>query len=384
MKPVAVLLTTAFAVVALSVTVWLGRYQGVVPAIPISSGSPAPAVSSGLELPTTGPFGKAVANETKHDFGTVVHGTKGSHVFVIKNEGAGPLRVRTGKTSCSQCTVGGVSREDDILPGETVDVTIQWEIKSPNEKFRQWAEVFTTDPENKRLELSIEGQVDRPLRLTPDGAWIVGDLLPDEPTTVRGTLYSLILDEVTIDRFECSNPKVAVTWEPATPETLAELKAKSGKQITVTVAADSPLGPLREAVRLVSPHNGETKIEFGLAGQKSGPIEFKGPKWNPESNFITLGEFPANQGAKAKLFLYVRDLEGELEVLSIEQKYNTAKLKFSPTGKPIGKSKMYEVEIEIPPGRSAKHRAEDAEEVRIKLNHPKATEYRFFISYHAI
>ena len=285
MKPVAVILTIAFTFVALSVTVWLGRYQGVIDLPQLSGGPPTEAVPGSLEIPANGPFGKAVPVEISHDFGVLTLGSKGSHVFVIKNEGQGPLRVKTGKTSCIQCTVGGVSREDDILPGESVDVTIKWEIKSPNEKFRQWAEVHTTDPDNKRIELSIEGRVDRPLRLTPEDVWVVGDLLPDVPTVVRGTLYSLILDEVTIDKFECVNPHVSVTWEPATPETLAELKAKSGVQITVSVAASSPLGPLRESITLVSPHNGGTSIQLGLTGQRSGPIEIKGPRWNPETNF---------------------------------------------------------------------------------------------------
>ena len=384
MKPVAVILTIAFAFVALSVTVWLGRYQGVVVMPQLMDGSPAETNLGGLELPANGPFGKAVPAETAHDFGTVIHGSKGSHVFVIKNEGQGPLRVKTGKTSCSQCTVGGVSREDDILPGESVDVTIKWEIKAPNEKFRQWAEVHTTDPDNKRIQLTIEGQVDRPLRLTPEGVWGIGDLLPDEPTVVRGMLYSTILDEVTIDKFECVNPKVTVTWEPATPETLAELKAKSGLQITVRVAADSPLGPLRESINLVTPLDGGTNIPLGLTGQRSGPIEFKGPRWNSETNFLTLGEFPANKGIKSKLYLYVRDLEGELVVESIEQKYNSVKFTVPPTGKVIGKSKLYEVEVEIPPGSSIKRRGEDAEQIRLKLNHPSAKEYRFYVSYHSL
>lgn len=384
MKPVAVILTIAFTFVALSVTVWLGRYQGVIDLPQLSGGPPTEAVPGSLEIPANGPFGKAVPVEMTYDFGVLSIGSKGSHVFVVKNEGQGPLRVKTGKTSCIQCTVGGVSREDDILPGESVDVTIKWEIKSPNEKFRQWAEVHTTDPDNKRIELSIEGRVDRPLRLTPEDVWVVGDLLPDVPTVVRGTLYSLILDEVTIDKFECVNPHVSVTWEPATPETLAELKAKSGVQITVSVAASSPLGPLRESITLVSPHNGGTSIQLGLTGQRSGPIEFKGPRWNPETNFLTLGEFPANKGIKSKLYLYVRDLEGELVVESIEQKYNAVKFTFPPTGKVIGKSKLYEVEVEIPPGSSAKRRGEDAEQIRLKLNHPNAKEYRFYVSYHSL
>ena len=134
----------------------------------------------------------------------------------------------------------------------------------------------------------------------------------------------------------------------------------------------------------MSPHNGGTSIQLGLTGQRSGPIEFKGPRWNPETNFLTLGEFPANKGIKSKLYLYVRDLEGELVVESIEQKYNAVKFSFPPTGKVIGKSKLYEVEVEIPPGSSAKRRGEDAEQIRLKLNHPNAKEYRFYVSYHSL
>jgi Protein of unknown function (DUF1573) len=384
MKPVAVLLTIVFAVVALSITVWLGRYQGAI-AIPQLASQPDAASPSELEIPANGPFGKAVTDTMQFNFGTVSLGTKGEHTFVIKNEGKGPLQVKPGKTSCSQCTHGGVSREDAIPPGETVEVTIKWEIKAPSEKFRQWAEIHTTDPDNRRIQFTIEGQVDRPLRLTPEEVWSVGDLKQNEPTEVKGALYSMMLDEVKIDRFECTNPKVSVKWDLASPELLAEHKAKSGLQITVSVPADAPLGPLRESVTLFTTlDKRESKLSFGLTGQKSGPIELKGPRWNPDSNFLAFGEFPASEGMKGKLFLYVRDMDEELVLEGVEQKFNTAKITCSPVGKVIGKSKMYILEVEIPPGSPVKHRLEDSEQIRLKLNHPSAKEFRFYISYHAL
>ena len=383
MKPPAQLLTILFAVTALGVAVWLGRYQGVIP-VGSSTEKVKPVAAKELPIPEQGPYGKAVAVETSHNFGVAVHGSKGSHVFVIKNDGPGPLRVKTGETSCSQCTVGKVSREDDIPPGEVVEVEIKWEIKSLNDTFRQWARIYTTDPDQKRIELVIEGRVDRPLRLTPDDIWMLGDLSATEPTTVRGMLYSTMIDEITLDKFECSNPRVSVTWERAQLDEIQQKATKSALSITVTVPPGSPLGPFRERIKLFSPNQGETPIEFQLTGQRAGPIEFKGSGWIPDNNAVVLGEFPASKGAKIKLNLYVRDLDGELEVQAIEQKHNSVKIQVPKTGRVLGKSKMYEVEIEVPPGPSVLRRGPDAEKVLLKLNHPEATEFMFYISYHAL
>ena len=385
MKLPAQLLTILFAVAALGLTVWLGRYHGAIPVVSTTANT-KPAEVAGLPIPEQGPYGKVVIAETSHDFGASVLGAKGSHAFVIKNEGQGPLRVKTGKTSCSQCTVGRVSREDDIPPGESVEVEIKWEVKTPSERFRQWAEVFTTDPDQKRIELVIEGLVDRTLRLAPEGVWPVGELSATEPTVVRGLLYSRLIDQIVLDKFECSSPHVSVTWEPASLESdeVKEKKAKAALSITATVAAGAPLGPFRETVKLISPDPGQSAMEFQLTGQRAGPIEFKGRGWNSETNAVVLGEFPADKGAKVKLNLYVRNLDGELEVQGIEQKHNSAKIQIPPTGRVLGKSKMYEVEIEVPPGPPAMRRGPDAEKVRLKLNHPEAAEFVFYISSHAL
>ena len=384
MKPPAQLLTLLFAVVALGLTVWLGRYHGKISVDPAPV-KPKKVEVAELPIPEHGPYGKAVIAETTHDFGVLVLAAKGEHVFVIKNEGQGPLRVKTGGTSCSQCTVTR-KIDEEIPPGGSINVDITYEIKSPNDHFRQWAEVFTTDPDRKRIELVIEGTIDQTLRLAPEGVWSLGDLSPTEPTVVRGLLFSRMIDTVTLERFECSNHNVSVTWEPAALDLdeVKEKKAKAALTVTVTVAAGAPLGPFRETVRLISADPGQSEIELRLAGQRSGPIEFGGRGWNPENNAVVLGEIQADKGARVRLNLYVRNLDGELEVQAIEQKYNSVKIQIPATGRVLGKSKMYEVEIEVPPGPSVLRRGADAEKVRLKLNHPDATEFVFYVSYHSL
>ncbi len=383
MKPAALLLTLLFAVTSLTVVVWLGRYQGKVVVATNPSDSPPNEVSE-LPIPESGPFGKATTSETSFNFGTVEVGATGSHIFVITNEGDGPLQVKSGRTSCGQCTFGKVSREDAIPPGETVEVEIKWTIKSYNPNFRQWAEVFTTDPDRKRIELAIEGNVERSLQMEPDSVWALGDMSQTGPTTVSGALYSKIFNEIVIDKAECANPLVNVTWEPASSEELAQHSVKSGLKITVTVAKGAPLGPFRETVRLHCPLKDGVDLEFQLTGYLSGPIEFKGRGWNSATNTVVLGEFPASKGTKIKVPLYVREMDGELVVEKIEQKHNSVKIQVPSTGRPIGKSKLYEVEIEVPPGPPLNRREAGPEEILFKLNHPGASEFKFYVSFHSL
>jgi uncharacterized protein DUF1573 len=172
MKPVYLLLTVVVALFSFSVLAWFGRSH-VATSLDTARGghSAKPKVdTNALLIPATGPYGKAVAEETRFDFGAIERGDTGSHVFVIKNEGPGPLRVKAGATSCPQCTVGKVAPEgQDIPPGGTAEVTINWKISQPNGKFRQTADIYTTDPKNPKLVFGIGGMIESPLNLVPSG-----------------------------------------------------------------------------------------------------------------------------------------------------------------------------------------------------------------------
>ena len=122
MKPAQLVLILTVITVALTMTVWFGRDQGRIDIVDTKPKTPEVATSE-LPIPETGPFGKAVADELTYNFGSVEKGDQGSHVFVIKNEGEGPLRVKTGTTSCGQCTFAKTG-EDEIPPGKSAEVTI--------------------------------------------------------------------------------------------------------------------------------------------------------------------------------------------------------------------------------------------------------------------
>lgn len=381
MKPVQSVLTISFALIALGLTVWFGRYGGQISVA--KTQSTAKRDTTELAIPTAGPFGKAVPDSTTFDFGTLEKGDKGSHTFVIKNDGPGPLRIKGGKTSCSQCTISKVSREDDIPPGESVEVLINYEIKIENAKFRHTAEIFTTDPENPKFEFAIQGLVDKPLHLAPEGTWAVGDLSETEPTTVEGVLYSTLLDQIEIDRCECANPLVKITWEPAPANVITEKNAKSALNVKAVVAGGTAVGPFREKVTLHTTVRGGRDVEFYLSGRRPGPIEVKGAGWNAENNLVVLGTFPAAEGKKARLSLYVRNFDGELQVQQQESENGRVRVRVTDEGKAFGKSKVYNLEVEVLPGATLIRRFKEAEQVLLKLNHPSVTEFKMFVDYYA-
>lgn len=386
MKPAHLLITIMLAIAALSVTAWLGKSRD--PAVAKTTTEPPKAdkddPAAPLPIPEKGPFGKAVAAETTFDFGTIERGDTGSHTFIIKNEGQGPLQVKAGRTSCPQCTIGSVSpANEDIPPGGTAEVMIKWEIKAPASKFRQTASIFTTDPESSKLEFAITGIIDTPLHLAPSDTWAVGDLSETEATVVEGLLFSQIFDDLVIDHAECSNPLVTVTWEKANALDLAEKSGKSGQRVKVSIAPGSAVGAFRETVKLHTTARNGLVSEFNLTGKRSGPLEFKGRNFLPGRNLIRLGEFPAAQGTKANLKLYVRHFDGDLVMTPPDDANPRVKVSIVGSPKTFGQAKVYDVDVEILPGPSEVHLEENSIPVVLKLNHPTANEVKLDVEYYA-
>ena len=92
-------------------------------------------------------------------------------------------------------------------------------------------------------------------------------------------------------------------------------------------------------------------LEFTLAAHRPGPIDVRGPVgcgFNPSSNRLIFGTFPAAEGKKAKITLYVKGMTEELVLKSVEPADTPVKINLADTGKMLGNSKAYLVEVEIP------------------------------------
>ena len=404
MKPFSIVLSLILGLAAMSLVVWVGRFGAPLPIAPkVDPATEAqkhiPSVDD-LPMPESGPFGKAELSELEFNFGVRNVGDEDKHVFTLKNIGDGALKFKMGKPTC-QCTVGEITsqngepltkdgeavKDGSIASGESINILVKWVMKTQNEKFRQVVPVFTTDPDQRKIELAIMGAIDQPLHVMPDGFWDFGDMSPTEPSHAEGYVSSKVLDSFTMTEVPREGSKVKVSWEPSDPLLLAKYQAKSGYLVKVESSPDVPIGKFRELIQLkCQAGDTEMNVDFIVGGRRSGPIEVRGAvgaTFNVESNRLFFGEFPASSGKKAKVNFIVKDLDGELELKSIEPADARVKITVPETGKPFGKSKSYQVEVEIPPGNPAKHRNEDAEILNLKFNHPGAPEFKLAVDYHA-
>lgn len=92
-----------------------------------TSADQANATSTTPQAPD-GPTTTMQFDSELHDFGTIGDGDKVTHTFVFTNTGDKPLVVSNAKGSCG-CTVPNWDK-DPVMPGETGELTIQYDSKN--------------------------------------------------------------------------------------------------------------------------------------------------------------------------------------------------------------------------------------------------------------
>lgn len=115
---------------------------------------------------------RAVVDEPRFDFGTVLDGAVIVHDFVVRNSGDAPLLINKVKTVCG-CTSVDYARE--IQPAAEGRITIKAATRGYGGRvFSKPVTVFTNDPGQGRLTLHIAGKVDRFARIEPRGVLLKG------------------------------------------------------------------------------------------------------------------------------------------------------------------------------------------------------------------
>lgn len=400
MRVLAVVLTVLLVIGGLIAAVWLGQTPPP-PTVAKSAGGASSESTAKKEgsapkgtdddkpIPVVaphGPYPKAVIGERDYDFGVMEVGGKGSHIFVIRNDGEAPLEVvaREQDTTC-QCTVGKVGNEKAVLPGEEVTVELQWEVKSSNPNFRHTAKVRTNDPENQVIELAITGRVDQKFHLVPATVWDLGEGSDDKPARATGALFSRTFDSFEIGEFVCPNPRVTCTWEPLDEESKKGYEAKSGYRLTIDADLRDTVGSFREFVELKSKSPELVAARFEIRARKPGPYEIMAPHWNPEYSTLLLGEFPASEGKSGELTFYTR-LDGDVELISAESEHEAVKATWTKDEKYQSKAKTqrYVLKLEVLPGRPVSRKRRDAEKITLKFNHPQLGAMTIFVDYLSI
>src|SRR4051794_25762597 len=90
-----------------------------------------------------------------------------------------------------------------------------------------------------------------------------------------------------------------------------EAGAKSGVILRINVKPGLPAGPFEQRIRLRMNLPGHPEADLPVEGRVSGPIEVVSPalEWDSEHGILRIGQIRAAEGAKAPVWLIVRDAD---------------------------------------------------------------------------
>ena len=266
----------------LLIVVVVGISAAATVAVPLLTDSPG---ASGPKIPAPdsksrpeGPLPKLVLEEKlTHEFGTMAQETKGSHTWIFRNEGQGPLEVRTLSSTCS-CTLAQLGKDSQkvltIEPGKSAPIELTWDTKKNDGKYGQSAKIGTNDVNRPEVDLAVSGTVRPPvITLPPEGAVNFSAVTNDKTHPYKIVVYSADKPDLKITGLVTSDPKLLTTEvRPLNPDECKELNAPAGHLVTLTLQASPKLGKFNEELVVETDHPRRPKVSFLVQGVVEGPI----------------------------------------------------------------------------------------------------------------
>ncbi len=244
------------------------------------------------------------------------------------------------------------------MPGETVEVRLDWKLTTMGEQFRQTAEIHTNDPKLPTVVLAVHGTVTDLVRLDPHELALSG-VAADAGATETVYLYGFKIKDLRIMSQDFANPETAsfftLAWRPATAEELQKKQgATCGLTGTLTVKPGLPLGPINQTIQLKTDVPEAEKLELAISGSVISDISIVGPsQFSEERSVLSFGTVQRDRGAKATLRILVKGPRREETKLTLQEvdPKDVLAVKLDEAQKiNAGAVYMYPLNIEIPAG----------------------------------
>ena len=272
--------------------------------------------SAGHGPSAIGPAGrsgpKVSVDEEQHDFGKSDVGVGGHHAFVFTNAGDEPLVLTRGKSTCGCCTCVCTVRvpEAAVAPGESADVTLEWQSKLFVGSFRQTAAIWTNDPNRRDVTLSITGRFTGPVGVVPSQV-ACGSVRVGQSASCEVRLYNYLQESLDVTGYELSNPQIAenfeVTWEPLSAEQVREEgAARSGYLVRIAVRPGLAVGAFQQGLTLTTTAKSVPRVDIPVQGTVVSDISIVGQGWNAQSGVLTMGSVQRSEGANWSLLIVLR------------------------------------------------------------------------------
>ncbi len=328
----------------------------------------------------TEPFPRADVETTDHNFGRMLFGEKGSHEFVIKNTGEGPLKLAQGYATC-KCTIGDLG-SDEIPPGGEGTVTVEWTPQAQSRSFSQSAIVYTNDPENPQFTFAVNGMVTSNVITQPEGPWLLGTLIEGEQKELTGHVVSMLSDQFEILSIKSSNDYVTATWEPIDEQNLAEVEGKCGYTVNVVVAPKMPVGDFTETLTVETDLPESGTITFILSGNRAGPFSMVGQGYSASQRTFNLGRMLSTDGKTHRATLFVLGNTSPIEVRFQSAEPPIVNVTVTEEDFTGDGRKKYVIDTEVPPGVvPGRYVGDTAVKLTLETTHPEAPTLEYFLTF---
>ncbi len=339
-----------------------------------------------FDLVSPGPKPKVVVDRPYHQFSAMILGTEQSHDFVFKNEGEGPMRLAKGRLMC-KCTIPVVP-DQEIKPGESINIKLKWKPEDSNREFSKEAVIWTNDPANPKITLTIKGEVYEDPMAYPS-EYALGDVPFNKDHESEVSVLSSTSTEMKIDNVEVSHPDwMSVTVTPAVVQKFIDEGLKSptplsGFTVKLKITPDESVGPFTGWVKVKSNLKDEAKT-IVVTGVRTGPISIHGQDYQAANSMVDMKRFKSTEGKVVKLFAYLEPFDLDLQITEIisESKGLTASLR-KETKSAGSKKDFYILSLQanknLSPGTV--YTFEKPDQLTLKTNHPHVPEIRFNVRY---
>jgi hypothetical protein len=343
--------------------------------------------SGEMLAPSNADAAEADVPETRHDFGTVGAGGKGSHEFVIHNRGNATLTLTRGATSCS-CTVSDFDSTDggdeggrkEVPPDGSTRLRLTWKGKGAGGPFRQQATVFTNDPRRPEIAFVIEGTVVPTWKAVPDRL-VLSKLSASSGEQASLRIFTYGTAPPTFEQFEATDPETAQFFSLSTApldaaEIAAETGATGGVLLKVGVLPGLPLGQLRQTLRATVRIPEEIQLEVPVEGTVGGDLALAGGGWDSSRQALLLGSVSGRKGSRTQVFLMAKGPHRSSVKPAVGEVVPASLVVEVGEGVPVGSGGTVRIpiSISIPPGSPpANHRCSPqapAGRIVLETGHP--------------
>lgn len=226
----------------------------------------------------------AVVPEPIKSFEVVPKGDVVRHRFEIKNDGDQPLQITEVRPACG-CTVANFDKV--IAPGSSGFVQADLDTGNFSGGIQKSIAVFTNDTENAKIQLLMRAEV-RPYVSVDPGYARFNYVQGEDLGVITQSIFSP--DGADLKVLEATSPYsyVDVSFRKSREDELVGETPGEQWRVEIKLAADAPVGALRDYVELKLDHPQQTSTRIPVSG-------FVRPRTHVTPQLLDFGEVEADQ-----------------------------------------------------------------------------------------